>query len=202
MSNMPRGRQHQSHSYHIQDDHSWNDYEPPLQHDQPSNSWHGQPKVLGNLSGSHPKHTPLMHLRGNPYVYLSDGQDDSGTDTDTSSDYCDERCPAAEGATASEQAAEIYWAYSRAKARWRSFMGKPTRKVRRFARRAISKGGKGGKVNQKARSSILHHTFPNSMNPNSWNSSQRSGPREERRVLEAERVRADGEIPEARMDVG
>ena len=122
--------------------------------------------------------------------------------TDTSSDYCDESWPAAEGATASEQAAEIYWAYSRAKARWRSFMGKPTRKVRRFARRAINPGGKVRKAYQKARSSILHHTFPNSMNPNSWNSSQRSGPREERRVLEAERVRADGEIPEARMDVG
>jgi hypothetical protein len=41
---------------------------------------------------------------------LSDAQDNSGTDTDTSSDYGDESWPAAEGATASEQAADlVYW---------------------------------------------------------------------------------------------
>ena len=80
-------------------------------------------------------------------VYLAD-QDDSGTDTDTSSDYGEDTDtdgwapnPAL---PANEQAAELYWAYARAKARWRSFMGKPTRKARRFARRAF-RSGKGWK---------------------------------------------------------
>ena len=81
------------------------------------------------------------------YVYLAD-QDDSGTDTDTSSDYgedADNDGWAPNSALpASEQAAELYWAYARAKAKWRSFMGKPTRKARRFARRAF-RSGKGGK---------------------------------------------------------
>ena len=66
-------------------------------------------------------------------------------------------------------------AHARAKARWPSFMGKPTRNACRFAKRAINKGGTGGKSKHgkpRERSSTCHHTFPNSMNPNSWNSSR------------------------------
>ena len=143
MSNMLRGRQTPTHSYHIQDEHSWNENVFTSQNDQPSSSWHDQSSWQSqwHSSEAYPTYTQPQ----DPYVYLSEGQGDSGTDTDTSSDYGEEAWPAAEGATANEQAAELYWAYSRAKARWRSFMGKPTRKARRFARRAIYKGGKGGK---------------------------------------------------------
>jgi hypothetical protein len=35
MSSLLRGQQHQSHSYHIQDEHSWNDPGNPSHYDQP-----------------------------------------------------------------------------------------------------------------------------------------------------------------------
>ena len=42
MSNMLRGRQNPTHSYHIQDEHSWNENVFTSQNDQPSSSWHDQ----------------------------------------------------------------------------------------------------------------------------------------------------------------
>ena len=67
--------------------------------------------------------------------YRSQDEGVSETDTDTSSDY-----EAPEAAMAEGDGEHLYWAYSQSKAKWRRFTHKPTRKVRRFAKR---KGGKG-----------------------------------------------------------
>ena len=203
MSNMLRGRQQPTHNYHIQDDHSWNENVPTSQYDHPSSSWHDHSSWQSQWQSS--EAYPTYTQPHDPYVYLSDGQGDSGTDTDTSSDYGDESWPAAEGATANEQAAELYWAYSRAKARWRSFMasrpeklgglpGEPSIKVEKVVRQSME--------NPKARSSTLHLTCPNSMNPSSWKFSLPLGQKVERKGQGVARVRAERAIQEARMDVG
>ena len=58
-------------------------------------------------------------------MYLADHQDDSGTDTDTLSDSGEDTDADGWGPnpamSVNEQAAELYWAYARAKAKWRSF---------------------------------------------------------------------------------
>ena len=85
--------------------------------------------------------------------------DDSGTDTDTSSDASDAWDHSHSGLTeqeADDRAQQLYWAYARAKQQWRSFMGKPTRRVRRHVKRSFhSKGspwrkgkGKAGHINK------------------------------------------------------
>jgi hypothetical protein len=74
---------------------------------------------------------------------LGDGVlgDLSEIDTDTESDLFEELDYAdLAGLTPAEQGEAIYWAYSQGKQKWRRFSAKPTRKVRRFAKR---KGGKG-----------------------------------------------------------
>ena len=42
-----------------------------------------------------------------------------------------------------EQQQELFWAYEHAKGRWRKFMKKPVRRVRRFFRRTMRNKGKG-----------------------------------------------------------
>ena len=72
---------------------------------------------------------------------------ESGTDTDTSSDEEDDSWGPNQFSQSPEEAAayaqDLYWAYSKAKRQWRSFMGKPTRRVRRFLRKRFSSKGKG-----------------------------------------------------------
>lgn len=81
LSTMLRGRQNPSHHYHVQDNNQWNQNEDPSQYDHPSSSWHSQ----WQESEAYPAYA-VPHT---PYVYLAD-QEDSGTDTDTSSDYGDD----------------------------------------------------------------------------------------------------------------
>lgn len=69
---------------------------------------------------------------------------ESGTDTDTSSDEEGEWGPEQYSLNPEEieaYAQDLYWAYSKAKRQWRSFMGKP-RKVRRFLRKSFKGKGK------------------------------------------------------------
>jgi len=87
----------------------------------------------------------------------------SGTDTDTSSSLGDtdhdfRGVPEGDDNT---RAQYLYWLYSQAKKRWRSFTGKPVRRVRRFFRKPLHKGGKGkgkgkGKPRHKGR---IDNTF-------------------------------------------
>ena len=80
-----------------------------------------------------------------PTYHTQDQDIDSGTDSDTASsegetDYRD-MIPA--GIPQSGITAHLFWAYSRAKAAWRSHMRKPVRRVRRFIRRKGKGKGKG-----------------------------------------------------------
>ena len=79
------------------------------------------------------------------YLQRDEGYE-TGTDTDTPSDCGDQELqdPATQTMSMAEQAESLFWAYSKAKKAWRSFMRKPTRKVRRFTC-GMGKGGKKGK---------------------------------------------------------
>ena len=84
-------------------------------------------------------------------VYLgvdADGDSINGTDTETVSSigenvYTIDDLDLAPNADSDAIAAAQFWAYQQAKSRWRSYMGKPTRKVRRFVRRKGKGKGKG-----------------------------------------------------------
>ena len=74
--------------------------------------------------------------------------DDSGTDTDTSSDSGQEELDMSDlrGMTDAEASEYIYWQYRTAKRRWRRVAQRPVRKFRRYAKRFRRKGkGKGSK---------------------------------------------------------
>ena len=104
------------------------------------NSWFGAPST---------PQRPLNSLRPDPNTptCVSREADDSGTSTDTESDYADD-LEAGELAlygidaswTDQQIAEEVFWQYQRAKRTWRRFSKKPTRKVRRFLRRRKGKG--------------------------------------------------------------
>ena len=74
--------------------------------------------------------------------YGEEAELDSGTDSDTISSLGDTLHPPASGST-QEAGQEIFWAYQQAKSRWRQYMNKPTRKVRRFVRGKGKSKGKG-----------------------------------------------------------
>ena len=80
---------------------------------------------------------------------LAQEDSDAGTDTDTASSSGLTEVPETTPEGLSDVTAlqeHLFWAYARAKATWRKFMGRPTRAVRRYTRRYISrKGGKTGK---------------------------------------------------------
>ena len=70
---------------------------------------------------------------------------DSGTDTDTESSIGDTRYDYSDipaGASEQETAEHLFWAYQQAKGRYRKFMRKPVRRVRRFLRRKGKGKGK------------------------------------------------------------
>ena len=70
---------------------------------------------------------------------------DSATDSDTISSVGDTNYDFADIAHMSteEQQQELFWAYEQAKGRWRKFMKKPVRRVRRFFRHTMRSKGKG-----------------------------------------------------------
>ena len=63
--------------------------------------------------------------------------DEDGTDTDTESSYGENNYDYSDilHMDAEEQEQELYWTYKQHKGRFRRFMRKPVRKVRRFFRR-------------------------------------------------------------------
>ena len=88
-------------------------------------------------------------------AFLADLESDGTTDTDTASSTGHTEVPSAtpEGWTDEASLQEhLFWSYSRAKATWRKYMGRPTRAVRRFTRRYISRqSGKGKGKNRNGR---------------------------------------------------
>ncbi|CAE7255900.1 unnamed protein product [Symbiodinium microadriaticum] len=81
-------------------------------------------------------------------AYLAEMDSDGATDTDTASSTGMTEVPTAtpEGWTDDTSLQEhLFWSYSRAKATWRKFMARPTRAVRRFTRRHISRFSSKGK---------------------------------------------------------
>ncbi|CAE7222318.1 unnamed protein product [Symbiodinium sp. CCMP2592] len=80
-------------------------------------------------------------------AFLAELESDGATDSDTASSTGMTEVPTStpEGWTDDASLQEhLFWAYSRAKATWRKFMGRPQRSVRRFTRRYISRqSGKG-----------------------------------------------------------
>ena len=101
---------------------SWGNY-------QPTTNWNNAPQHGYNA-------IPLS-------VYMGvDDESDNATDTDTISSLGDGlyELPSSNNA---EQAAEIFWNYQNSKSKWRSYMKKPTRRVRRVVRRFGKSKGKG-----------------------------------------------------------
>ena len=85
-------------------------------------------------------------------AYLGGGADeaDSGTDSDTASSLGENNydlntadIPAEMRGNESAIAQSLFWAYERAKKAWRSFMQKPTRRVRRYLKKKGYTKGKG-----------------------------------------------------------
>ena len=82
------------------------------------------------------------------HIYTANASDmegyDSGTDTDTASDFeCDETFQEFAGMAHEDIQQDLFWALERAKSRWRQYMNKPIRKVRRFFRKRLRGKGKG-----------------------------------------------------------
>ena len=69
--------------------------------------------------------------------------DESGTDTDTSSEIEDQVETDMPPELENDTTQRLWWAYSKAKREWRRHTGKPVRKFRRFAKRWASSKGKG-----------------------------------------------------------
>ena len=74
-----------------------------------------------------------------------EGDWDSGTDSETESSNGDTQYDMTDIAHLAdeEKEQELYWAQQVAKGKWRQYMRKPTRKVRRFFRRQLRVKGKG-----------------------------------------------------------
>lgn len=67
-----------------------------------------------------------------------------------------------------DQAAEVYWAFARAKAKWRSFMGKPPARYGDLLEgpSEAEKVKNPSMVSPKARSQTRQPAYQNTMNPN------------------------------------
>ena len=77
-------------------------------------------------------------------VFTIADDSDNWTDSDTVSSYGDTTYSI--DVTGPDEAAEIFWQYQNAKSRWRKYMHKPTRRVRRSEKkhsRFFSSNGKG-----------------------------------------------------------
>ena len=114
----------------------------------PAPEWGSAPQRDGSAHaywGSAPTH----QQPAGTYAAAGDDYDsDNGTDTDTISsvDDNDYELPLPATSTPNEIGTHLFWAYQEAKSRWRNFMGKPVRAVRRFIRRkGKGKGKSSGK---------------------------------------------------------
>ena len=86
---------------------------------------------------------PGSGLHGNMHpesVFHGDEEYDSGTDSDTVSSCGDRNYDYSDISNLPEeqQQQELFWAQEHAKGRWRQFMRKPVRRVRRFSARPSS----------------------------------------------------------------
>ena len=93
---------------------------------------------MGDQQWSQPEPSNFTGAAASSDGWNNPAEYESGTDTDTSSDdgnatFTCEDLPAT--SSEAELLAEVYWAYSKAKGRWRRMTGKPVRKVRRFLRK-------------------------------------------------------------------
>ena len=95
-------------------------------------------KALGKSSGHHRKWRLLADTK-------CDIEDDSGTETDTSSDSGHEEIDMSDlnGLDHGEASAHAYWQYRLHKRKWRRLSSKPTRKFRRIHKRFRTAKGKG-----------------------------------------------------------
>ena len=116
-------------------------YSPTNAFGQQSNSGtnNSYSTFLGSAAG--PADAALIPGLG---AYLAD-EGDSATDSDTISSVGDTNYDFSDIAHLSneEQQQELFWAYEHSKGRWRKFMKKPVRRVRRFFRRTLRNKGKG-----------------------------------------------------------
>ena len=99
-----------------------------------SGNWNTGPPIDGWNLGEWPD-----------YAYNTHEEADSGTDTDTVSSVGDTWYDIAdipEGIDETQKAEELFWTYQKAKGRYRQFMRKPVRRVRRFIKRKGKGKGK------------------------------------------------------------
>ena len=166
---------------------------------------HGMTIVLGNPNDSHPKHTLLIHSH---MIHTCICQMDRVTVALTPIPAVTmemnpgqllrvprptNRLPNSTGPIpVPRHAGGHSWASRPEKLG--GLPGEPSIKVEKVVRQSME--------NPKARSSTLHLTCPNSMNPSSWKFSLPLGQKVERKGQGVARVRAERAIQEARMDVG
>ena len=113
-----------------QSQHTWfGDSDPP---ESQAPTWHS------DLSDPVPVNTYASFSPDEQEVFL---EDDIASDTDTSSGS--EASAVDPGPDPSRTAQELFWAYRQAKAKWRKFMNKGTRTVRRHFKRFQRRKGKG-----------------------------------------------------------
>ena len=100
--------------------------------------------------------------------FTADYESDNGTDSDTISSCGDHNYESPLPLTSSpaEVASNLFWAYQTAKAKWRSYMDRPVRKVRRFIRRKGKGIGK-GKLRTKGKGGGTIHFLQNLHDPGS-----------------------------------
>ena len=84
------------------------------------------------------------NTNSNNVYHTLDDDGGSGTDSDTQSSYGENNYDdLVQGVPQSQIAAHLFWTYTRAKAAWRRYTGKPVRRARRFLRKAFKGKGKG-----------------------------------------------------------
>jgi hypothetical protein len=110
----------------------WNRYD-----DHASHEWAGQSAF--NASASSQPSQPSQPSHEAAYAMFED--EDIDTDSNTSSGECSS--VNADGQDPNRVAQTLFWAYRQAKHKWRKYMGKSTRAVRRYARRFNKYRGKG-----------------------------------------------------------
>ena len=111
---------------------------------QSTYSWNGNPGWNQPMYPSVPWTGSAPPLPVADTTYQGDSETDSETVSSVGLNQYDYSDIPADG-TPDQKAEQLFWAYQRAKGRWRRFMNKPNRRVRRFfKRKGVGKGKSSG----------------------------------------------------------
>ena len=123
------------------DSEPWQSGQPDPWQDPASDPWQSSAGSQGQqppAPAAMPQ-APAYHSGAESTYYSPTADDYSGTDSDTLSSDCEpinyQEDPELRGMTPDQLDAHLFWAYQKAKSRWRKHMQKPVRRTRRFIRR-------------------------------------------------------------------